>query len=133
MALDNSGTQQAQPAVKDDRFMYCICGSIVSRVEISIRQDGKPNEPIARMNRCYMCGRVERVYLIPAGAGQLSAAQHNGIMLRHVAECVRQAPLNSYSMEELKSGKLHGFPHKAGSGYNPDEHIEQRERETTLW
>lgn len=121
------------PQAVDSRFMYCTCGSMVSRVEISIQQDGKPYIPIARMNRCCMCGRVERVYIIPAGASQLSAAQQNGITLRHVAECVRQAPLSSYSLEELKSGKLHGFPHKAGSEYNPNEHIEPRERETTLW
>ena len=56
-----------------------------------------------------------------------SNAELNGLSLRHVAECVRQAPLESYTIGELKSGFIHGFPVKPPQDrYDPDAHIETK-------
>lgn len=99
-------------------------GTILSTVTISIKQDG-PYIPIAKMIRCCLCGWVERVYLLPGdksvttGKVGPSNAEQAGLTLRHVAECVRQAPLSRYTIDELKSGKLRGFDVKAAT-YNPD-------------
>ena len=111
----------------DPKFMYCKCGTILSKVDISIKIPNAPTIPIARMNRCCVCSWVERVYLLPGHNGGKSNAELNGLSLRHVAECVRQAPLESYTIGELKSGFIHGFPVKPPQDrYDPDAHIEPK-------
>lgn len=104
-------------------------GTILSIVTISIQRPG-PYVPIAKMIRCCRCGWVERVYLLPGNkniaTGKVgpSNAEQAGLTLRHVAECVRQAPLSSYTIDELKSGKLRGFDVKPAVTYNPDQFTE---------
>lgn len=111
-------------------------GTILSTVTISIKQAG-PYIPIAKMIRCCRCGWVERVYLLPGNkdiaTGKIgpSNAEQAGISLRHIAECVRQAPLSSYTMDELKIGKVRGFDVKPVT-YNPDAFIEPQEPEAVF-
>ena len=110
---------------QDPKYMYCKCGTIMSCVDISINLPGAANIPIARMNRCCACSWVERVYILPGRNGGKSNAELNGLSMRHVAECVRQAPLESYTLDELKTGRLHGFPVKPPADkYDPDAHIQ---------
>lgn len=111
-------------------------GTVLSTVTISIKCDG-PYIPIAKMIRCCRCGWVERVYLLPGSkdlaTGKVgpSNAEQAGLTMRHVAECVRQAPLSSYTIDELKSGKLRGFDVKPVT-YNPNAYTEPTEPEAVF-
>lgn len=123
--MTKTPTPPAGGFTNDPRYMYCKCGTIMSRVDISIKIPNAASIPIARMHRCCVCPWVGRVYILPGHNGSKSNAELNGLSLRHVAECVHQAPLESYTLGELKSGMLHGFPVKPPADkYDPDAHIQ---------
>lgn len=109
-------------------------GSLLSEVTISIKC-GEHNTPIAKMVRCCRCSYLQSIWLIPGiemenEMGRYpSVAQENGITVGMITKCLSQMFIDSFTLEELKSGKVHGASEsvKRIIDYNPNKHIEPEE------
>lgn len=128
--------QEQAGSVMDNRPRCKKCqdgglGTLLSEVTISIKCKG-PNIPIAKMVRCCRCGYLQGIWLIPGhetgdGFNRLpSEAQKNGITVGMITTCLSQMFVGSFTLEELKSGKVHGASVniKRVLEYNPDKYIE---------
>lgn len=98
-------------------------GTVVSRVIIRLKQPGLWPD-IAEMNRCCKCGFVDSIRILPGIHGGKSQAEKAGITMRHVAEVVRQCPMDAFTIEEFKAGKMTGFDYKAPQEDQPDRNHE---------
>jgi hypothetical protein len=131
--------QNHAEAVMDNRPRCKKCqdgglGTLLSEVTVSIKCKG-PNIPIAKMVPCCRCSYLQGIWLIPGREMENelgrypSVAQENGITVGMITKCLSQMFVESFTLEELKSGKVHGASVnvKRVIDYNPDKYIEPEE------
>lgn len=107
-------------------------GDILSQGTISIQHRTKPNTPIARYTKCCRptCSYIGDMWLIPGAKiddkREQSEAEKHGITLDMVRICFKAMPLDCYTLNELKAGKVRGASQKP-IDYEPDKFIQPRE------
>lgn len=100
-------------------IMTCKCGNPISLVIINLRPISGPFEPIAEWSRCCTCNRTHELKMLP---------NRNKITESQLTACMRQLPKADYfTLDELKSGKVHGVNAIPPKEYNPNAYLGERE------
>ena len=98
----------------------CSCGCALIEDHISARPSaGKPSNRIAIATICPRCRKIREIRMAEFYKGK--------IKLYQVESLYRATRLNSYTEEELLTGKVAGF--NVPTGYNPDAFHEDKGQE----
>lgn len=111
----------------------------LSRSDVWLRREDRPNVRIAIVDRCEYCGDMAKVFVMN-GYAALTGEQDESRARMRLIKCISQTRLLSFSLAELKAGTIDGYVPPAAiperenafvslrpvNGYNPDEYTEPR-------